>query len=185
MESEFKEILSKVSEITKPLGYKKEASNFRLYASDGLCKVINFQKAKWNTKEHLEFVINVGVYFEKDTAIEKRKFKEYECQIRKRFKNGEKWWCIDRDTDADALFESVRNVLEQIFEWFNVFADKETTIEMMLNGKAGQYTNDNIMHYNNARLLVNMGYGERVYPLIKDLENKADIWRKLIKQIKA
>ena len=209
MENEFKELLSKVSEITKPPGYKKEASNFRLFAPDGLCKIINFQKNKWNTKEHLEFVINAGIYFEKNTAIENRKFKEYECQIRKRFDrriDGEKsrqrvldtmlpagilfqsgsreiWWCIDRNTDADVLFESVRNALGHIFEWFNIFTDKETVIEMMLNGKAKQYTDVNVMAYGNAKLLVDMGYGERVYPLIKDGENKAEIWRELIKQI--
>ena len=192
MENEFKELLSKVSEITKPSGYKKEASNFRLFAPDGLCKIINFQKNKWNTQEHLEFVINAGIYFEKDAAIENRKYKEYECQIRKRFdrridseKSGSReiWWCIDRNTDADVLFESVRNALGHIFEWFNVFTDKEATIEMMLNGKAEQYTDINVMAYRNAKLLVDMGYGERVYPLIKDAENKAEIWRELIKQI--
>lgn len=210
MENEFKELLRKVSEITKPLGYKKEASNFRLYAPDGLCKIINFQKNKWNTKEHLEFVMNAGIYFEKDTVIENRKFKEYECQIRKRFdrriesekvRRGfgdavfpgwishgtgirEIWWCIDPDTDVDVLFESVRNALDHIFEWFHVFTDKEATIEMMLSGKAGKYTNMNIMHYETAKLLTDMGYGKRVYPLIKGMKSKAEIWRDLIKQIK-
>ena len=40
----FDEVSEKIYEILKPLGYKKDGLNFRLYQEDGLCKIINLQK---------------------------------------------------------------------------------------------------------------------------------------------
>ena len=85
MEQEFKALLKQIhEEILKPLGYRKDGANFRLYGRDGLCRIINFQRNKWNSRDHLEFVINTGSYFEKNVRIERLKFKEYECALRGR-----------------------------------------------------------------------------------------------------
>ncbi len=51
MDKKFNELLRKIYEILKPLGYRKEASNYRLFSADGLCTIINLQKNKWNTNE--------------------------------------------------------------------------------------------------------------------------------------
>ena len=51
MENIFKDIMKSVYAELKPLGYKKDGQNFRLFQEDGLCKIINFQRDRWNTKE--------------------------------------------------------------------------------------------------------------------------------------
>lgn len=44
MENIFKDIMKSVYAELKPLGYKKDGQNFRLFQEDGLCKIINFQR---------------------------------------------------------------------------------------------------------------------------------------------
>ena len=87
MDKNFNELLKKIYALLQPLGYRKEASNYRLFCSDGLCRIISIQRNKWNTNEQCEFLINIGVYFEKGDTVSKRNFKEYDCQIRKRVDN--------------------------------------------------------------------------------------------------
>ena len=104
MENIFKDIMKSVYAELKPLGYKKDGQNFRLFQEDGLCKIINFQRDRWNTKESIAFTMNTGIYFEKDVSIQNKKFKEYECLIRNRLLS-DKWWHIDADADCDAVKE--------------------------------------------------------------------------------
>ena len=61
LDERYKELLRQVYEILKPLGYKKEASNFRQIYKGGLGKILNFQKSKWNTNNEIQFVLNAGV----------------------------------------------------------------------------------------------------------------------------
>lgn len=70
MENIFKDIMKSVYAELKPLGYKKDGQNFRLFQEDGLCKIINFQRDRWNTKESIAFTMNTGIYFEKDVSIQ-------------------------------------------------------------------------------------------------------------------
>ena len=132
MDEKFNDLLKRVNGILKPLGYKKEGSNFRLYLPNGICKIFNFQKSKWNTKEHLEFCINAGIYFEKNDNINNLKFKEYDCIIRKR-REREKgkfgvWWIINDYANMDEIYESVKIALEEIIRDFEFFSSKEKTI---------------------------------------------------------
>ena len=184
MDDKLKELLKRITELLRPLGYKKDALNYRFYGEDGLCKIVNIQRNRYNTKESLKFVINYGIYFEQETSIKNRKFKEYDCIIRNRIYNGSAWWLIDESTDIDQLFCSVRKEMDQIFDMFHVFADKQTAINMILEETANCYSPHHIiMHYHTAKLLAEMGYSDRVYRLIKDA--KAQCLMELAEQIKS
>lgn len=172
MDKKFNELLKKMYEILKPLGYRKEASNYRLFFADGLCRIINVQRNKWNTNEQCEFLINIGVYFEKENIVSKRNFKEYDCQIRKRV-NDEKcgkseWWRLDCDTKIEELLKSIEPVFFYIEKWFALFPSKEMTIHKILDGTAERHSDITVMHFHTAKLLVEMGYSAEVYELIKD-----------------
>lgn len=191
MDKKFSEFLRKIYEILKPLGYRKEASNYRFFGPDGLCRIINFQRNKWNTNEQCGFVINIGIYFEKDNWISKRKFKEYDCQIRKRLDNrkwaGMEWWYFDSETDLDELVQCLKPVFMYIEEWFCFFPSKDAVIRMILDRTADKYSNVNVMHFHTAKLLVEMGYSTEVYKLIKDTKDtnpKATMLIELAEQIK-
>ena len=142
----YKDLLKRVHEQLKPSGYKKDGANFRLFQEDGLCKIINFQRSKWNTKETIEFTINLGIYFEKETIIQNKKFKEYDCQIRRRIFEQDKWWLIDINCDYNKTREDVINSLESAHEYFDLFESKGITIKYILSNKAQQYSETNIMN---------------------------------------
>lgn len=192
MNKKFNELLKKIHESLKPLGYRKEASNYRFFGTDGLCRIINFQRNKWNTNEQCEFVINIGVYFEKSNCISNRKFKEYNCQIRKRLDNREwagiEWWHLDNSTDLEELLQDLKPAFSYIEEWFCCFPSKETVICMILDRAAEQYANHIIVNFNTAKLLVEMGYQSEIYELIKDTKDtnpKATMLIELAEQIQA
>lgn len=115
MDKNFDELLKKIYALLQPLGYRKEASNYRLFCSDGLCRIISIQRNKWNTNEQCEFLINIGVYFEKGDTVSKRNFKEYDCQIRKRVDNEKcgksEWWYLDYNTTIDELLKSIEPIV--------------------------------------------------------------------------
>lgn len=168
LEEKFKEFLNEIYYIVKPLDFRKEAFNFRTYGEDGLCKIINFQRNKWNKDDSLEFVINIGIYFREDKKLNSRKFKEYECAIRRRIENNGKWWRIDCETDVEALCKSMEKELQWILKWFEPFESKDVVIRMILNGTAEKYSDTTVFHYQTAKMLANMGYAKEVYHLIKD-----------------
>lgn len=168
-EEKFEEILNKIYSVLKTLNFRKESCNFRKFEEDGLCKVINLQKNKWNTSNGLEFVINIGIYFTEDKKLINPKFKEYECMIRKRIENKGQWWEIDEETEVEAMFKDIEKHLNEILEWFNHFESKEATIQMILNGEADQYSDTEVFYYQTAKMLANMGYVETVYNRIKDI----------------
>ena len=172
MDKKFNELLKKIYEILKPLGYRKEASNYRLFCADGLCRIINVQRNRWNTSEQCEFFINIGVYFEKENIISMRNFKEYDCQIRKRVDNEKygksEWWRLDCDTPIEELLKSIEPVFFYIEKWFALFPSKEMTIHKILDGTAERYSDTTVMHFHTAKLLAEMGYSSEVYELIKN-----------------
>ena len=186
-EAQFAVLIKRVQSVLKPLGYKKEGKNFRLFEPDGLGKIICINRNRWNTCDCLLFSLDIGVYFEKEPIIQNRRFKEIECQLRKvvvRQDSGTlqltprnrdwredlemRYWLITEDIDTEALFASVHLGLEACFDWFNIFPDRKVTIEKILSGEADQYSDYNVMHYRNAKLLADMGYARQVYERIKD-----------------
>lgn len=171
IKDKYNDLLKKVNLYLKPLGYKKDGANFRLFLPNGLCKILNFQKSKWNTSESLEFTINAGIYFEKNDKIENLKFKEYECIIRKRRNRyNSEWWVIDNCSNMDEIYDSVKIAIEEIISNFTFFSNKDITIKSILEGTTGNYADPTHLHYYNAKLLSDMGYEKEVYERIKDIE---------------
>ena len=170
MEEKYKELLKKLYAILKPLGYRKEASDYRLFRPDGLAQIVNIQRNKNNTAQCCMFTINIGVYFEKGDVLSNRKFKEYDCQIRKRVKSeeNEEWWIIENDTDMESLMESLQTILGHIEKWFDNFISKEETIHRILDKSAETFSDTMIMSYPTAQLIAEIGYSMEVYELIKD-----------------
>lgn len=170
MEEKYKELLKNLYAILKPQGYRKEASDYRLFRPDGLAWIINIQRNKNNTAQCCMFTINIGVYFEKGDVLSNRKFKEYDCQIRKRVKpeENEEWWIIENDTDMESLMESLQTILGHIEKWFDNFISKEETIHRILDKSAETFSDTMIMSYPTAKLIAEIGYPMEVYELIKD-----------------
>ena len=149
------------------------------------------------------FSLDIGVYFEKDSIIQNLRFKEIECQLRKvivRQDSGTlqltpgnrdwredlemRYWLITEDTDMEALLTSVRLGLGACFDWFNLFPERKAVIEKMLSGEADRYSDYNVMHYRNAKLLTDMGYGRQVYERIKDTDPDYTYVVRLAQEIK-
>ncbi|MDR2204958.1 MAG: DUF4304 domain-containing protein [Flavobacteriaceae bacterium] len=64
-EKYFDDLVSHIFTFFKPLGYKKKGNNFRYYNEEGKWgEIINFQKNRWNTKLHIKFTVNIGLYME-------------------------------------------------------------------------------------------------------------------------
>ena len=185
------------------MGYKKEGNNFRRFAQDGLGKIICVNRNRWNSWDYLLFSLDIGVYFEKDSIIQNLRFKEIECQLRKVIVrqdsgtlqlisgNGDwredlemRYWLITEDTDMEALFTSVRLGLGACFDWFNLFPERKAVIEKMLSGEADRYSDYNVMHYSNAKLLADMGYARQVYERIKDTDPDYTYVVRLAQEIK-
>lgn len=177
MEEAFRALLKKLYEKLKPLGYRREAVNFRYFGADGLGRIISVQRNSRNADGCCEFVLNAGVYFEKGDTVLNRKFKEYDCQLRMRADkggaNGEEWWRLERESDAAAMLAEMEPALAEIEAWFALFPTKEETIRMILSGTAERYSFTNVMHYHTAKLLAEMGYAAEVYELIGDTKTTA------------
>ena len=77
IEDKYTQLLNRAyTEIFQPMGFKRAGQNFRLFTPDGLGKIVNFRKDKWNQKgRRLGFLIYTGVYFEPEPVIKDRKFK--------------------------------------------------------------------------------------------------------------
>lgn len=168
-QDKFKELLNKIYGVLKTAGYRKESFNFRLFEEDGLCKIISFQRNKWNMDESLEFIINIGIYFREDKKLISPKFKQYECIIRKRMDDKGKYWKIDSNTDIDEMFQRIEKELGKILKWFEHFESRVVVIRMILNGTADQYSDTEILNYQTAKMLADMGFAEEVYDRIKDI----------------
>ena len=59
-ETQFTVLLKQIYNILKPLGYKKEGNNFRLFAQDGLGKIICVNRNRWNSGDNLLFSLDIA-----------------------------------------------------------------------------------------------------------------------------
>ena len=139
-ERQFKELLNRIhKDILKPLGFKKDGSNFRLYHPDGLCKIINFQKRSYNYWYECEFTINIGIYYEAGEELTNVKFKERQCWLRGRAAQlspsyrRDVWWKINalESTDLECIYSELKSLLEgDVMAWFGQFLSKEEAERM-------------------------------------------------------
>ena len=171
--------------VLKPLGWKKDGSNFRFIGEDGLCKVINFQKNKHNTKDLCEFFINMSVYIEKGQEIQNKKFHEWDGQVRKRTCTEGGIYRIETGTNLVMMQEKISNIIkEEVLPFFGNFTDREEFIKILLSGDAQKYSHTNCLNYDTCKLLSDMGYKKEVLEIIKtDKYKKSDLFRKLAVEI--
>lgn len=189
MDKDFDGLLKGLYERLKPLGWRKDGANYRFFGTDGLCRIINLQRNRWNSAERCEFVINIGLYFEKGDTVQNRKFKEYDCLLRQRVDSteygGSEWWCLNGENGE--LAAEIEPALRDMEDWFSHFPTKEATVRMILDGTAERYSHTNVMHYSTAKLLAEMGYPAEVYRLIKDTKTtnpKATLLIELAEQLR-
>lgn len=183
IELAFKEILNEVhKDILKTLGWKKDGSNFRYYCEDGLCKIINFQKSRWNSSANCEFYINMGIYIEKTDVVSNRIFKEYECQLRNRAITDSGVYKIFRDSDISPIKSRICEIVSgEVMEYMNTFSSKERFIEILLSDAVKQYSYMPVMHYGTCKLLIDMGYEKEVLPIIK--MKQGENFKKLVDEV--
>lgn len=155
--------------VLNPLGWKKEGSNFRQYCDDGLCKIINFQKSRWNTSQECEFYINIGIYIEAGREVENKKFYEYECQYRNRTSSKGGIYRLNAEVDLTDFQEQIASIItDEVLLVFNIFGSKENFVRMLLSGEAQRYTDIPVMHYHTCKLLCDMGFKKEILAIIKD-----------------
>ncbi len=58
---QFDELIKEIHKLLKPYNFKKSGNNFyKDYSNFG--QILNIQKSRWNTKDDIEFTINIGIF---------------------------------------------------------------------------------------------------------------------------
>lgn len=164
----FKKLINDIYiEYFKPIGWKKQGSNYRFFDDSGLGRIINFQKSKWNDVTNIEFFINYGMYMEVDDCIVNKSFKEYDCQFRNRTKLYNGIYSLNENTNYEELKSNILKALAEADALFNKIDSKQVFISKILNGALQKETGTLIMHYYTCKLLSDMGYYEEIYEYVK------------------
>lgn len=177
-------------EYFKPLGFRQNGQNFRLYQENGLCKIVNFQKYRYNHNKNCSLTVNIGFYIEKDIVIQNRNFYESDCQIRIRpsheYYGEERWWPVNDDRSLEQFAKEIRSYFENTaLPWLNQFANREELIAEMLERNSMEKYNYHLLNYENAGLLAECGYGAQLLQLLENQENdNIPEIRELIRKIK-
>lgn len=119
----FKNIISELSPMLKPIGFNKKGNNFYL----GLGKnfgIVNFQKSRDSTKELVVFTINFGVYSNSvgqliDGYNDLARPEVEQCQWRARvgaFMLGspDYWWKVKMSDNLNSTTSSVMEAVQSI-----------------------------------------------------------------------
>lgn len=160
------------SERFKSLGWRKQGQNFRFIQDDGLGKIINFQKSKWNTKEEVTFFINYGIYIEAKDNIDNKSFKEYDCQFRNRTSYMNGTYTLNNDSTINEAIDMTAIALKEASDFFDIIDSKDTFIKMLLNGEISNYTDIIVMDYYTCKLLFDMGFYNEIYGFVKNKSGK-------------
>jgi hypothetical protein len=148
-ETKFEILITEVfTPVLKPLGYRKKANNF--YKSlNGIGKIINIQKNKYSSKDHISFTINTGIFSPEYWNVTYNYFNkpipnyptEPDCILRRRIGNllntGDIWYEINAETDIGALkTEQSRNLLTVILPYFESINSNEDILNELDKGTA-------------------------------------------------
>ena len=103
----------------KKLGYKKSGNNFRYFDADGWGKIVQFQKASYNSATELSFAVNVGLYLlDYDYYLcgetSGRTFGEPACVVRKRIgtltgTSGSQWFELTNKADNNLVVTNLKD----------------------------------------------------------------------------
>jgi len=131
-------------EILKPLGFKKKVNNFYLQLQD-LGQIINIQRSSFNSKEHINFTINTGIfipeywlaYYNFHNGVVPTFPTEPACAIRQRigklkYKGYDKWFDVNTETNVSDLMEELKDcVLNYILTYFNSINNKAAVLQIL------------------------------------------------------
>jgi hypothetical protein len=147
-EEKFDELIKEVFAATlKPLGFKKKANNF--YINNGeIGKIINIQKSSANSRDHIRFTINIGIFspeywkvrFNYQDKPDVPAFPtEPECIIRNRIgdllKQNDTWYDVTDAIDLGSLKNiQHRNVKEIILPYFAAINTNDDLLREMSKG---------------------------------------------------
>lgn len=140
MQEVLKEIITDViHKKLKKEGFKKQGKNFYKSLNE-LEWCLDVQSDKWNTKEHVEFTLNAGIFipfiYELDINFKQLPSfpKEIDCTIRQRISElrrlgTDTWYVLNKDTSVEQLKHEIDNHIElYILPFFNRFVDLKCVI---------------------------------------------------------
>jgi Domain of unknown function (DUF4304) len=133
----------------KSRSYKKSGYNFRYYDPDGWGKIVNFQRADYNDRDHISFTINTGLYLGEAELFHcsgqsGEKFSEPMCMVRKRIGtlNGSRrsWFEIDENTQSDAFFALLKVEFQtNVLPYLDAVTSRKSILDFLLNGHQSDY----------------------------------------------
>ena len=132
----------------KPLGYKKRGNNFYIETS-GIGKIINLQKSTFNSKDHISFTINTGVfspeYWQHYYNFHDKPIPAFptepDCILRRRIgrllNTRDTWYEIKENTDiGEAKSIQDYNLNSVILPYFNSVNSNEDLLREINEGNA-------------------------------------------------
>ncbi|MDJ0365534.1 DUF4304 domain-containing protein [Hymenobacter sp. H14-R3] len=134
----------------KKLGYKKSGNNFRYVDADGWGKIVQFEKASYNSATELSFVINVGLYLlDYDYYLcgetSGKRFTEPACVVRKRIStltgnSPTGWFVLTSISDKYLLFSQLQTKFtQQIYPYLAAVKDKKAIYAILLAGHRADF----------------------------------------------
>lgn len=111
VKDKFKIVETSVAALLKLEGFKKDGLTWRK-EKKGVVQIINLQLSQWNTREELQFMVNVAVFepdlFERKYGYKEKNPKEWQCSYKKRIriehlKNTRESFIITASTAAKEL----------------------------------------------------------------------------------
>lgn len=154
----------------KPLGYKKEGANFRLILPDGLGKVVNFQRNRYNTARRCSFTVNTGIYLEQDSVLKNTRFKEYQCLVRRRprLSPPDPWWTIEEGKASGPVWAAMEETFSKaVLPWLDAFPSRQETLERLIESLRRQEYGDIPQPVYLAGRLASWGYGQELLPILQ------------------
>ena len=136
----FKLLLDEVLAVLKPVGYRRQGSNFILREKDAI-GLIGLQRSIFNSKSDVKFTANVGVMFEKciepwcnSVSVVKRPSAMY-LHVNERLgflmpEHCDRWWEIRADTNASDL---VNDFVPKVSEYAVPFVQRHLKVEDVLD----------------------------------------------------
>jgi Domain of unknown function (DUF4304) len=175
--------------ILKPLGFKKKGNNFYIN-KDYYGFIVNIQKSVLYSKDHIEFIINTGVFIPEVWAAysynENKPIpifpREVECPIRIRIGgliNGlNQWYICDDDSNENVLIEDMKNALiNYILPYLLSIQTKDDLLKLLNDKKFMIRPLDKLIYYgeNNYKELLNEEFNTLI--------NKKDINQEWLKTV--
>jgi hypothetical protein len=115
-----KAIASKLQQVLKPEGFKKNGGSFSK-RGNGLTYYVSMQSSQGSSRRTLKFTINIEITSEllyelEDTSIPKAQLRHYRQRVGGLLPGGsDKWWVVENEESANATGDEVARIcLERI-----------------------------------------------------------------------